>query len=99
MRSASPKGAGSSRSFHAPSSRRCLFGNDDEGAAMILLVHPFGNANVRAILAALDRSDRLAKFITTLGWSNTSPILQALPAKLRAEMKRRGYDLPHYKIR
>ncbi|OLE96451.1 MAG: group 1 glycosyl transferase, partial [Cyanobacteria bacterium 13_1_20CM_4_61_6] len=66
---------------------------------MILLVHPFGNANVRAVLAAFDRSDRLAKFITTLGWSNTSPILQALPEKLRAEMMRRGYDLPHYKIR
>src|SRR5256714_7225299 len=66
---------------------------------MILLVHPFGNANVRAVLAALDRSDRLAKFITTLGWSNTSPILRALPKKLRAEMMRRGYDLPHYKIR
>ena len=66
---------------------------------MILLVHPFGNANVRAVLAALDRSDRLAKFITTLGWSNTSPILQALPEKLRAEIRRRGYDLPHYKIR
>jgi glycosyltransferase involved in cell wall biosynthesis len=66
---------------------------------MILLVHPFGNANVRAVLAALDRSERLAKFVTTLGWSNTSPILQALPEKLGAEMRRRGYDLPHYKIR
>ena len=66
---------------------------------MILLVHPFGNANVRGVLAALDRSDRLAKFVTTLGWSNSSPLLQALPANLRAEMMRRGYDLPHYKIR
>jgi glycosyltransferase involved in cell wall biosynthesis len=66
---------------------------------MILLVHPFGNANVRAVLAALDRSDRLAKFVTTLGWSNTSPILKAGREKLRAEMMRRGYDLPHYKIR
>ncbi|HSV63874.1 MAG TPA: glycosyltransferase [Chthoniobacterales bacterium] len=66
---------------------------------MILFVHPFGNANVRAVLAALDRSDRLAKFVTTLGWSNTSPILQALPENLRAQMMRRGYDLPHYKIR
>jgi glycosyltransferase involved in cell wall biosynthesis len=66
---------------------------------MILLVHPFGNANVRAVLAALDGADRLAKFITTLGWSSSSPILQALPKNLRAEMMRRGYDLPHYKIR
>jgi glycosyltransferase involved in cell wall biosynthesis len=66
---------------------------------MILVVHPFGNANVRAVLAALDRSDRLAKFLTTLGWSNNSPFLQALPDNWSAEMMRRGYDLPHYKIR
>ncbi|HEX8076526.1 MAG TPA: glycosyltransferase family 4 protein, partial [Chthoniobacterales bacterium] len=66
---------------------------------MILLLHPFGNANVRAVLSALDREDRLAKFFTTLGWSNGSPLLQALPEKLRAEMKRRGYEVPHYKIR
>jgi glycosyltransferase involved in cell wall biosynthesis len=66
---------------------------------MILLVHPFGNANVRAVLAALDRTNRLAKFLTTLGWSNNSPFLQALPENFRTEMMRRGYDLPHYKIR
>lgn len=66
---------------------------------MMLLVHPFGNANVRAVLAALDRADRLGKFLTSLGWSNGSPILQALPESLRSEMLRRGYDLPHYKIK
>jgi glycosyltransferase involved in cell wall biosynthesis len=66
---------------------------------MILAVHPFGNANVRAVLAALDRSDRLAMFLTALGWSSTSPILQALPHHLRGEVSRRSYDLPHYKIR
>jgi glycosyltransferase involved in cell wall biosynthesis len=66
---------------------------------MILLAHPFGNANVRAVLAALDGADRLGKFLTTLGWSNSSPILEALPENLRGEMTRRGYDLPHYKIK
>jgi glycosyltransferase involved in cell wall biosynthesis len=66
---------------------------------MILLAHPFGNANVRAVLNALDRAGLLAKFVTTLGWSNTSPFLQALPENLRAQMARRGYDLPHYKIK
>lgn len=66
---------------------------------MILFVHPFGNANVRAVLAALDRADRLGKFLTTLGWSNSSPFMQALPENLRAEMMRRSYDLPHYKIK
>jgi glycosyltransferase involved in cell wall biosynthesis len=66
---------------------------------MILLTHPFGNANVRAVLAALDRADLLAKFVTSLGWSKSSPFLQALPEDLRAQMMRRAYDVPHYKIK
>ncbi len=55
---------------------------------MILLAHPFGNANVRALLRALQGSDRLAKYVTTLGWSNRSG----------AGASRRGYDLPRAKI-
>lgn len=66
---------------------------------MILLSHPTGNANVRAVLEALDRADLLAKFLTTLAWSGNSPLLQALPPNSRAQMARRGYDLPHYKIK
>jgi glycosyltransferase involved in cell wall biosynthesis len=66
---------------------------------MILLIHPSGNANVRAVLNALDRTERLAKFVTTLGWSESSPILHALPENLRAQMMRRAYDVPHYKIK
>ncbi len=57
---------------------------------MILLAHPFGNANVRAVLDALSRVDLLAKFVTTLGWSNELSIAKQLP--------RRGYDLPARKI-
>ncbi|MEY2519936.1 MAG: hypothetical protein QOF24_1695 [Verrucomicrobiota bacterium] len=66
---------------------------------MILLTHPFGNANVRAALSALDRVERLARFVTTLGWSNSSPLLQLLPENMRAQLRRRGYDLSHYKIK
>lgn len=66
---------------------------------MILLTHPFGNANVRAVLNALDQADLLAKFITTLGWSTGSPFVHALPESLRFQMARRAYDLPHYKIK
>jgi glycosyltransferase involved in cell wall biosynthesis len=66
---------------------------------MILVVHPFGNANVRAVLAAMEGANRLGKFVTTLGWSTSSPILEMLPENIRAEMLRRGYDLPHYKIK
>ena len=66
---------------------------------MILLAHPFGNANVRAVLSALDQAGLLAKFVTALGWSNASPLLHDLPANLRSQMARRGYELPHYKIK
>ena len=66
---------------------------------MILLSHPFGNANVRAVLHALDNAGRLAKFATTLGWSSSSPFVQALPENLRAQMLRRAYEVPHYKIK
>lgn len=66
---------------------------------MILLTHPFGNANVRAVLNALDHVNLLAKFVTTLGWSASSPFVQAMPENLRAELARRAYDLPHYKIK
>jgi glycosyltransferase involved in cell wall biosynthesis len=66
---------------------------------MILLAHPFGNANVRAVLSALDQAGLLAKFVTALGWSNASPLVHELPPNLRAQMARRGYELPHYKIK
>lgn len=66
---------------------------------MILFTHPFGNANARAVLNALDHADLLAKFVTTLGWSRSSPLLQAIPGNFRAQLARRAYDLPHYKIK
>jgi glycosyltransferase involved in cell wall biosynthesis len=66
---------------------------------MILFTHPFGNANARAVLNALDHADLLAKFVTTLGWSRSSPFVQAMPENFRAQLMRRAYDLPHYKIK
>jgi glycosyltransferase involved in cell wall biosynthesis len=66
---------------------------------MILLAHPFGNANVRAVLSAFDQAGLLAKFVTALGWSNASPLVHELPSNLRSQMARRGYELPHYKIK
>ncbi|MFN2508778.1 MAG: glycosyltransferase family 4 protein [Chthoniobacterales bacterium] len=61
---------------------------------MILLAHPFGNANVRAVLRALDEAGVLAKFVTTLGYPN-SPLLSFLPQSAG----RRGYDLPAAKMK
>jgi len=66
---------------------------------MILLAHPIGNANVRAVLRALDEAGLLAKFVTALGWSDASPLVQGLPPNLRSQMARRSYELPHYQIK
>ena len=65
---------------------------------MILLAHPFGNANVRAVLTALERAGQLAKFITTLGWSNDS-VPMRVPRGVRSNMARRSYELPKKKIK
>src|SRR3954469_1927431 len=99
MRTPSPECSPAPRAIRAATDRQRLSRRDGKGVTMILAVHPFGNANVRAVLDALDRNARLAKFVTTLGWSTSSPVLQALPESLRAEMMRRGYDVPHYKIK
>ncbi|HVF70541.1 MAG TPA: glycosyltransferase family 4 protein [Chthoniobacterales bacterium] len=66
---------------------------------MILVVHPFGNANVRAVIHALDEAGQLGKFVTALGWSRSSRFLQALPGRLRRHLSRRAYDLPRSKIK
>ncbi len=57
---------------------------------MILVAHPFGNANVRAVLEALQRNSLLAKYITTVGWPNES--------LLSGVFARRGYELPRGRI-
>jgi len=62
---------------------------------MVLLTHPFGNANVRAALDALDRANLLTRFVTTLGWSVKS--YPALTGKIRVKF-RRNYALPADKI-
>jgi len=65
---------------------------------MILLAHPFGNANVRALLAALNDAGLLEKYFTTLGWSDKSPLLRVLPDSLTRALARRSYDLTADKI-
>jgi len=62
---------------------------------MILLSHPTGNANVRAVLDAFNRADLLAKFITTMAWSESS--YPFLSDHIRGKL-RRNYALPAEKI-
>ncbi len=76
----------------------CSGGAVWHSGGVILVAHPFGNANVRAVLAALHEQGLLAKYVTALGWSRTSPLLSFVPERQRQELARRSYDLPPEKI-
>jgi glycosyltransferase involved in cell wall biosynthesis len=62
---------------------------------MVLLTHPFGNANVRGVLEALNLAGLLERFVTTLGWSIES--YPYLSDHIRGKL-RRNYALPAEKI-
>src|ERR1700681_1481049 len=62
---------------------------------MVLLTHPFGNANVRAVLDALSGAGLLTRFVTTIGWSKNS--YPGLAKKIRGKLGR-NYGLPADKI-
>ncbi len=65
---------------------------------VILLAHPFGNPNVRALLETFHEAGELERFVTTLGISERSPVLQLLPERVRRTAARRSYALPAGKI-
>jgi len=65
---------------------------------MILVSHPHGNANVRAVLHALEREGILGKYFTTLGLSRAAAERLPLPGKFSRQLLRRAYDLPPGKI-
>jgi len=62
---------------------------------MVLLVHPFGNESVRALLLALEEAGLLGRFVTTLGWSNYS--YPELSDHIRGKL-RRNYPVPAERI-
>lgn len=62
---------------------------------MVLVIHPFGNANVRAVLQAFENAQLLARFVTTIGWSKYS--YPQLSDQIRGKL-RRNYPLPADRI-
>ncbi len=62
---------------------------------MILLTHPTGNANVRAVLDAFHREGMLERFVTTIAFSRNS--YPYLSDHIRGKL-RRNYDLPEEKM-
>src|SRR5690554_1530763 len=59
----------------------------------ILVTHPTGNSNVRAVIDAFYRANILAEFNTTIATNPNSVWLKALPNSLRHELLRRRYDI------
>jgi len=66
---------------------------------VILLSHPTGNRNVRALLAGLEQAGKLASFQTTLAVQQVNRwYFSLVPPALRQQLLRRSYDLPESTI-
>ncbi|MFZ3119733.1 MAG: hypothetical protein WA159_15625, partial [Variovorax sp.] len=64
----------------------------------LLLSHPAGNQNVRAMLDALQTAGLLGRFATTVAADEHSPLLRLMPDKIRREWLRRRFDVPRDKV-
>jgi glycosyltransferase involved in cell wall biosynthesis len=64
----------------------------------LLLSHPAGNQNVRAMLDALQTAGMLGRFATTVAADEHSPLLRLMPDKMRREWLRRRFDVPRDKL-
>jgi len=65
---------------------------------MIAMSHPTGNANVRAVLAALDSARLLHVFFTTVGIRNDGVLPRLLPGNFRRTIARRLFTAQHARI-
>jgi len=59
----------------------------------IVVTHPTGNRNVRAVISSFEEAGILAKFSTTLAVDPNSFLLNLLPEQLRKEFIRRSYPV------
>lgn len=59
----------------------------------VVLVHPTGNRNVRAVINALDKAGMLAMFNTTIATDQKAMWLKPLPKVVREELNRRTFPL------
>jgi glycosyltransferase involved in cell wall biosynthesis len=64
----------------------------------VVVSHPTGNANVRAVLAALDGEHLLETFYTTLGLRRGGLLERSLPPPLRSRAERRAYGVTNGEI-
>ncbi|WP_276373427.1 glycosyltransferase family 4 protein [Chryseolinea sp. H1M3-3] len=64
----------------------------------IIVTHPTGNRNVRAVLSSFDKAGLLAEFNTTVHVDAASSWLKALPSGVRSELLRRTYPIPASRV-
>jgi len=64
----------------------------------LLLSHPAGNQNVRAMLDASETAGMLARFSTTIAVSPDNLALKLVPQGLSRDLLRRRFNLPREKI-
>ena len=64
----------------------------------LIVSHPTGNRNVRAIIESLHAAGLLEEFCTTVAINPASKIIKFLPEVLKTELLRRTFTIPPYKI-
>jgi len=64
---------------------------------MVVVSHPTGNANVRAVLRAFESRGQLKAFHTTVA-AKKGAYTKILPKAIEAKLRRRQYDLPNEKV-
>lgn len=64
----------------------------------LIVSHPQGNRNVRAVISALDAKGLLTEFNTTISINPEASWLKLLPAKVVNELKRRTFPISGEKI-
>lgn len=65
----------------------------------LIVTHPTGNRNVRAVITAFEEAGLLAQFGTTLAFNPDSYLIGLLPEKFRKELIRRSYPVNFELIR
>jgi glycosyltransferase involved in cell wall biosynthesis len=61
--------------------------NTSAGSIETMLVHPFGNENVRQTLTALSEHRQLSAFVTSIGWTDSEALSWLRPARSLVERR------------
>ena len=64
----------------------------------VIVVHPTGNCNVRAVISSLDKLNMLEEFHTTIALNIPVALLNLLPLTIRNGVKRRTFPVASSKV-